>query len=160
MPLAVDDSSWSPALRAFHRYWLSRRPEPDLLPGRQHIDPFDLQEFLPRIWLLDVQRDPFRLRYRLMGTRICELIGKDLTGCWLEEAHPHAVRETDNFARFRRAVETGEPSRRRGKPNLFLASKADFTEIENAAFPLARDGRNTDMLLIYSIFYTTKGVEL
>jgi len=96
----------------------------------------------------------------LVGTRICELIGKELTGLWLDEAHSHAIRQTSNFARFRKVVDTGEPSHRRGKPTLYLADKADFTEIENAVFPLARDGKNTDMLLVYSIFYTSGGVEL
>lgn len=159
MPPALDVSSWHPALQALYRYWLSHHPG-EALPGRQHIDPCDLPKFLPRLWLLDVQREPFRLRYRLVGTRICELVGKDLTGRWLDEVHPAAVLETNNFARFHASVATGMPSRRRGRPNLFLLHKADFTEIENGIFPLARDGSNVDMLMAYSIFHTVGGVEL
>jgi hypothetical protein len=41
-----------------------------------------------------------------------------------------------------------------------LSHKAEFTEVENALFPPARDGRDVDMVLACSIFYKTDGTEL
>ena len=159
MAPAIDVSSWHPALQEIYRYWRAIHPG-DALPGRQHLDPVDLRRFLPRLWLLDVQQEPFRLRYRLVGTRICEMAGRELTGQWLDEAHPAAAPDPGIFDRFRQVVATGTPSRRRGKPMLFLRHKADFTEIENAVFPFASDGKTVDMLLAYTIFYGVDGKEL
>ncbi len=157
-PVIADLALWHPSLQELYRYWHAIRPG-DALPGRQHLDPIDLPGFLPQLWLVDVQREPFRLRYRLAGTRICELAGRELTGSWLDEVHPARAREANGFARFRQAVVTGLPNRRRGQPTLYLSHKADFTEIENALFPLARDGKTVDMILAYTIFYAPDGTE-
>ncbi len=159
MAPAVDVSSWHPALQELYRYWCAIHPG-DALPGRQHLDPVDLCRFLPRVWLLDVQREPFRLRYRLVGTHICEMAGRELTGQWLDEAHPAAKLDPSIFGRFQQVAATGLPIRRRGKPKLFLRHKADFTEIENAVFPLASDGKTVDMILAYTIFYGVDGKEI
>src|SRR5262245_24319768 len=64
-----DRSAWHPMVQRFYDYWLSVAP-PDRLPGRQHIAPEDLIPLLPRLWLLDVYRDPLRFRYRLVGTAV------------------------------------------------------------------------------------------
>jgi len=154
---AIDVSSWHPLLQELYRYWCAIRPG-EALPGRRHLDPLDLGKFLPRLWLLDVQREPFRLRYRLVGTRICEMAGRELTCQWLDEAHPGL--EPGTFVRFQQVVATGVPNRRRGKPKLFLSHKADLTEIENAVFPLAADGKTVDMLLVHTIFYSMDGKEI
>ena len=159
MPPECDISSWHPSLQAVYRYWLGIHPEKGL-PGRQHLDPLDLRRFLPQLWLVDVQHEPFRLKYRLVGTRIRELVGRELTGQWLDEAHPFVAEDPATLDRFRRVATTGEPSRRRGKPTLFLTDKADFTEFENVFLPLARDGETVDMILSYSVFYRLDGTEL
>ena len=154
-----DISSWHPDIQEIYRYWLAIHPESGL-PGRQHFDPLDVGQFLPRLWLLEVQHTPFRLWYRLAGTRVCELAGRELTGLWFDEAHSHIADKPDSLNRFRQVVGSGEPSRRRGAPNLFLVEKADFTEIENLLMPLAQDGRTVDMILSYTVFYRLDGSEL
>lgn len=151
-----DVSVWHPDLRALHRYWTAIHPS-DGLPGRRHLEPADIAPYLPRIWLIDVQPEPFRLRYRLVGTRIVELVGRELTGQWLDEAHPDWAARSEGTARFRAVVESRRPSRRRGKPTLFLEPKSDFIEIENGYFPLASDGRTVDVLLCYTNFYDLEG---
>jgi hypothetical protein len=153
-----DISAWHPDIQEIYRYWLGIHPD-NGLPGRRQFDPVDLRQYLPRLWLLEVQRTPFRLRYRLAGTRICELAGRELTGLWLDEAHPFVAENPDYLDRLRRVADTGEPSWRRGKPKLFLAEKADFTEIENIFLPLAADGRTVDMVLAYTVFFRSDGSE-
>jgi hypothetical protein len=136
----IDDAAqaWHPKLQRLLQYWKSIHP-PQGLPGRQHLDPLAIADLLAGIWLLDVQREPFRLRYRLAGTRIVEAIGREVTGQWLDEAHPHLAGKPEYLERFREVAETGVPSRRRGPARLWRHE--DYREIENTVFPLATDGQ-------------------
>ncbi len=154
----IDTSAWHPKLRRLNDYWRSIHPR-DGLPGRQHLDPLAIPDILPHLWLMDVQRGPFRLKYRLLGTLLVEWIGKDHTGRWLDEVHPHVLESADPLAqgtgalpRLKSVVDTGVPNWRRGKPTLFLAHK-DFVEIERLVLPLASDGRNVDVLIAATVFH-------
>lgn len=79
-PIAVQSGAgtsmaeWHPRICRLYSYWQTKHP-PNGLPGRQHIDPLELRDLLPTIWLLDVQREPFRLRYPVVGTGIVEAMG-------------------------------------------------------------------------------------
>jgi hypothetical protein len=150
-----DFPNWHPKLQRMYRYWQQVRPAPDLLPGRKHIDPLDIPELLPGIWLLDVQREPFRLRYRLVGTRIVEAIGREVTGQWIDEAHPHVLNIPNYADRYRAIVTSGVPSRRRGQALLW--QHEDYREIENMVYPLASDGRTVDVLLVLTVLYGLDG---
>jgi hypothetical protein len=58
--------------------WEQKRRE-RFAPRRSDINPADLVEALPRIMLADVQRDPLDFRYRLSGTAISNVHGKEMT---------------------------------------------------------------------------------
>jgi hypothetical protein len=156
-PVPFDMSGWNRRVVEMYRYWESCRPPGGGLPGRQHIDPLAIPHLLPQLSLVDVVRNPIRLRYRLVGTRIDQMYGHPLTGRWMGEAHPRAIVEGAGFARYIRAAETGQASWRRGRP-LFWYDKV--AEIENVVLPLARDGSGVDMLLIHTRFYASDGTEL
>ena len=120
-----------------------------------HFDPVAVPELLPGIWLLDVARAPFRLRYRLCGTGVTEAMGREMTGKWLDEAHPEAMADSDFLARYRAAAERGVASWRKGPPRLWR--HRDFGMVENLLLPLARDGRAVDMLCAHSVLYRPDG---
>ena len=153
-PPTLDTTRWHPRVARLYRYWLSIHPA-EGLPGRQHFDPVDVPELLPGIWLLDVQRKPFRLRYRLVGTAIVEAVGREVTGQWLDKAHPHLGGMAGFFERYRRAVEQKQPEWRRGKPRIW--THRDFGEIENLLLPLAADGATVDILIAYTVLYRPDG---
>jgi hypothetical protein len=135
-----------PDIAEIYDYWCEAAPD-RRLPGRQHIDPTTLPaRLLPSIWLLDVQREPFRLRYRLVGTAIVEAMRADPTGKFLDDAHPHVKQRAEFFERYERVVRTGIPSRRRGIAQLWI--HADYREIENLILPLASDGTNIDIIMV------------
>lgn len=137
---------FDPDIATIYEYWCEAAPDRPL-PGRQDIDPTTLPaRLLPSIWLLDVQREPFRLRYRLVGTAIVEAMRADPTGKWIDEAHPHVKTRPEFFERYDRVFRTGVPSRRRGIAQLWI--HADYREIENLILPLAGDGTNIDILLV------------
>lgn len=146
--------AWDPRLLQLLEYWHACAP-PGRLPGRQHINPSDIPKLLPGIWLLDVQRDPFRLRYRLVGTRIVEAIGREVTGQWLDQAHPHVGDTSAFYRRYRAAVEQRLPSRRKGPATLW--SHEDYRTIENIILPLAADGETVDMLLVLTVLLRADG---
>src|SRR3546814_20107151 len=85
--VASEETNWHPDIRKLMAYWKTIRPAPDLLPGRQHLDPARIVPLLPGNWLLDVHRAPFRLRYRITGTAVVASPGRTLTGLWFDEPH-------------------------------------------------------------------------
>ena len=149
-----DFSIWHPKLQRFYLYWQRIRP-PGRLPGRQHFDPLDIPDLLPGLWLLDLQREPFRLRYRVVGTRVIDAIGREVTGMWLDEAHPHLVNDDEYFARYRTIAETKTPDRRRGRPKAWTPD--EYREVENLAAPLASDGETVDVIMMLSVFHYPDG---
>src|SRR5947209_15482970 len=95
-----DRTGWHPLVRRFYEYWASVAPA-DGLPGRQHIEPEEIPALWSRMWLLDVSRDPLRYRYRLCGTEMVRSLGREVTGRWLDEAHPQLLDNPHSAGRFR-----------------------------------------------------------
>ncbi len=118
------------------------------LPGRSHIDPAQLGAVLSLINLVDVVHAErgLRFRFRLVGTAQTIAAGREITGCFVEDA------VLPNFAgrilrNMRTVVETGRPAYDRfGMPH----PGRDFIVTERVYFPLASDGRSVDMLLTIS----------
>jgi hypothetical protein len=137
--------------RRVYDYWKSIHPASGI-PGRQHLDPMALRDLLPGIWLVDVAQDPFRLRYRLVGTEVVEAMGRDVTGQWLDEAHPHLASDDAYWQRSRDIVASKIPSWRRGPPHLW--KHETYSIVENLIMPFAADAATVDMLCIFSVFYS------
>lgn len=154
---ATDRSSWYPLLVRFFGYWLSIRPSPALLPGRQHFDPLDIPDVMPRIWLLDVVRSDgaMRFRYRLVGTREVETLEREVTGEWLDDVHPRLKENPELLERYRYMVEQGEPTYRKGFINF--SHKREHERVENCMAPLARDGRTVDIIAACSVNFFSNG---
>ena len=153
-PHAGASPDWHEEIRAIFGYWRAIHPV-DGIPGRQHFDPAAVKRLLPGVWLLDVQKEPFRLRYRLVGTRVAAMIGHDVTGLWVDVAHADATHRPGYFDRYRGVVETRVPSWRRGRPTLWVHQ--DYSIIENIVLPLAANGREVDMLLASTAIHDSAG---
>lgn len=78
----TDSDLRSDMIRTLHRWWLERRAGD--IPDRADLDPADLKPLLPNLFIVDVEHDPFRVRYRLVGTRAAEATGYDITGHYLD----------------------------------------------------------------------------
>lgn len=136
------------SVQKLYSYWQSVAPE-GKLPGRQHIDPVDLASLLPNIWLLDVHREPLRFWRRLVGTKIEEFSGGNLTGGWVHERKDD-TKLSDVLKPLIDVVETKLPNWRRGKPNI--SGHKDYAELERLYLPLASDGETVDMILAITVF--------
>jgi hypothetical protein len=72
-----------PLIAKFHAYWKSLNGGE--VPERASLDLTAVKDALPNVLLADIEQAPFRVRYRLVGTRIDEQTGFNLTGRCLDE---------------------------------------------------------------------------
>lgn len=137
-------------IRRLYDYWRSIHPSSGGLPGRQHIDPAAIVELLPWIWMLDVERNPLRFRYRLVGTEQVAAMETDPTGRYLDEAHPRFLTSLA-YPDYVAAAEQREVSFHRGPP-VFHISK-DYVLMERLLLPLATNGSTVDKLLGLTVYF-------
>ena len=71
------------SIEALHRYWSSRAG--GQAPQRNDIDPADIKQLLPYLYIVSYERDPFRVRYILTGTEADRWNGFNLTGRYVDE---------------------------------------------------------------------------
>ena len=138
-------------IAAIHRYWCDIRPADRAMPGRQHFDPAAVPRLLPMMRLYDVHRDPWRFRYRLMGTELVRQVGQDLTGTWFD-AHATGPYVTRSFANLVFVASGLGLSYRRGYP-VFSATDRDHVTSERIMLPLARDGSTVDIILALTVHH-------
>ncbi len=139
-------------IRRLYDYWRSIHPADGGLPGRRHVEPLHLPELLRWLCLVDIQREPLRFRYRLIGTGQVQAMRRDLTGQWIDAALPGFERSA-GYADFA-AVAAGDIRYRRGAPDIPLENGDAL--MERLLLPLARDGRSVDMILGMTL-YTRSG---
>lgn len=144
--------TWHPTIRALYDYWLSVHP-PAGPPGRQHIEPTAIPRLLPNLFMVDVSRDPLRFKYRLMGTEYARLIGRDLTGRYLDEVHPGFHGEI--LHQYTEAAELGRPAYRKG-PIKYARPDKQYLGMERLIVPLARNGVDVDMILGIVVYTPAK----
>jgi hypothetical protein len=128
----------------FDRYWNSKRKE-GRLPARRDIEPGELKPLLPNMILLDIEREPLRVRIRLVGTRIVQFRG-DNTGRYLHELDSvEPARLKHYLAEMRTVVERARPA---FACDFVTTRFGAVQEIYVGIWPLAADGRNVDKLVV------------
>lgn len=146
--LSLPPQATDPRFRAFFAYWQLRSP-PGLLPGRQHIDPLDIPALLPGIVLYDVVGPSTapRFRFRLVGTMMCETVGVDPTGRFLDEFVLADKQDTVQAAFASvvrdRAVHYWE--------NPLWSADKTYVRLQRLALPLASNGVAVDKIVAYYI---------
>lgn len=137
-----DESISSPILLAVRDYWLEKKGG-KRFPGRSDIDPTEITSLLPSVFLIDVFSDPIRFKYRLVGTAITAMFGRDSTGKWVDEALYGASLEQILIS-LSAAVESKEPYVvRRTVPYV----QKDWVTVEISLFPLGDDDTRVSMIL-------------
>ncbi len=155
-------SQWHPLLHTLFAYWQTiHPPTPGHLLGRQHFDPLDVPDLMTRIWMLDVVPAPerpqgYRLKYRLVGTKEVEILGREVTGQWLDEAHAERLAaHPEIWDRYSCSIRTRQPTWRRGAIRFVYAN--DTRSVENLTLPMARNGVDVDLLITLSVVYDVTG---
>ena len=122
----------------------------------------DLGPLLPRLWMLDVHRNPSRFRYRLAGTLVTWSLGREVTGHWVDELHPDCALKPILHDRYCFAAQTGRPTWRHGetiwerRPDQPRTRHRHFLTVENCIVPLAADGETVDILFGASVLFDSE----
>jgi hypothetical protein len=133
-------------------YWASRR-ESGRLPGRASIHPEHFKRHLPTISLIDVLADPRDYRLRLAGTGLYSVYGREITGQTLDEVYNSAATEY-----WRAELDKVVDQRRPGVGvHNFAWRGAGHLSVLWLRLPLARNGRDVDMILGYDAVLGVRG---
>lgn len=131
-----------PALFGILDYWNRKRGAREM-PARADIDPLDLRRQLGNLIIIDVEHQPTRLRYRLIGTRITELMGRDSTGKYYDEIYDAELLNSI-YRSFEWLFANRRPLRTHGE--AFYPDK-NFYSYETLNLPLSSDGLVIDKVL-------------
>lgn len=128
------DNVRSDMVRSMLQWWLAKSGGDS--SDRDDLDPADLKPLLPNILISDVEHEPFRIRYRLVGTRAREATGFNIVGRHLDDLLPTDPDEPwmDDY---RLADRTRRPVL--GAGSVQTASGEIFT-YEHGLFPLRKGG--------------------
>jgi hypothetical protein len=129
-------------------YWRSKC-RGRAMPSRSDIDPLEMKSFLPHLVLLDVEGEPPRFRYRLVGTEVTQVrrgLGKsDPTGRFVDEVTHHQGTSAV-LDHYRRVVAERKPSTDVG--TYEPTAERPWVRFSRLVLPLSADGTVVNMLLV------------
>lgn len=134
----------SARVASFYRYWDGKR-RGRALPSRADLDPLEMKAWLPGIILVDVQQQPRKLIYRVVGSRSVDLRRADVTGKTVEEGF-HGPTLAEVLENYRLVVD-----------DHVLVYDCDGTishsglirASETLMLPLSSDGKIVDKVIVY-----------
>jgi hypothetical protein len=141
-PQGVDDARLAHVLSCWQR-WRGV----NLWPARDDIDPTDLRQILPNIFMVEVIDGGARFRYILSGATVRQQLGFELSGRYLDDTFTGAQLEhaTSNY----RAVLSGfghyalQHWSQRGRPVM---------QFRRLLLPIATDRRHIDLVLGFALY--------
>ena len=140
----------TPALRRLLEYWKTKCLNQQL-PSRQDIDPAELSFVLPNLFLMDISltEEPHnRFRFRLFGTELARIHGRDLTGKTFHDAMDQEPAD-GSVRHAMRLVNERIPLFVSGRV-LYL--KKDWLAFENCMLPLQNEAGDVNMILGATIY--------
>ena len=123
------------------RYW--QRVGRGGVPSRADIDPADIPRLLSNVLLIDVQRAPIRFQVRLCGTEIDRLLGRNFTGCYLDDITAGYF-ERDILLDYAEVVLHKLPKATR---RSILTGAGHWLHYQRLLLPLSSDGWTVDKLI-------------
>lgn len=135
--LIAFDQVQSHRIRQFAAYWGSKVKDGQV-PLRRDIDPIDLRPLLPYMIVVEIEAEPFRVLYRLAGTKVVEMNRIELTGRYLDTLDEGSVNYTrEGIEAYRLAWSHQEPVF--GSYSWPTPSGTEY-QIEFAIFPVREPG--------------------
>lgn len=144
---------WANRLQELYAYWRSLPKDTVAgVPLRSRFDPFAVRSAIGWIWLCDAEGTPLRLRYRLVGTSIAEVVQSDATGKWMDElTNSHASRSVD-MSRFEATIQHRDATYSKGPP--VFDPREIINAVEVLCVPLTSSGEMVDQLLCCSYYHS------
>lgn len=141
----LNDHADVPSIHRLHAYWLSLGN--GTAPDRALLDPGSIKDLLPYICLVEFEAEPFRVHYRLSGTKVDEINGFSLVGRYLDQlGTPESKGAVTHLAdSYRRCWETGKPC---FSAYHWPRRAGGHLDVKFAMFPLKVDGQVTQAIAI------------
>lgn len=136
-----------PLLLGLLRHWEAKRGA-RALPARADFRPEGMQPFLGHIFLVDVEHEPRRFRFRLLGTEIVSSYGIELTGKYTDAVQPPSYRAMIE-RHYGQAADEKRPMVHRMR---FTEHPGKIHQLMRLAMPLSDDGESVNMLMMASVF--------
>ena len=136
-----------PLLLGLLRHWEAKRGARPL-PARADFRPEEMQSFLGHIFLVDVEREPRRFRFRLLGTEIVTSYGVELTGKYTDVVQPPSYRAMIE----RHYGQVADEMRPMAHRMRFTEHPGKIHQLVRLATPLSDDGTCVNMLMLASVF--------
>jgi len=131
-----------PVLRRLYEYWLAKK-QGRIAPTRGDIDPGELREMLPNLFLVEAVGSPHRYRYRLVGTTVVKEFGEEITGRFLDQVDfDHVAGRV--LAEYDRVAAECRPVLSRWN---YEKSAGRHMIYQRLILPLSSDGKTVDMFL-------------
>lgn len=150
-----------PVLKRLYQYWASLCGTRSA-PSRAQIDPVDIpRDILPDLLLTEVLRPETgrRYRFRVVGSRVAELAGRDPSRQFLDEVLPVAFGYRDYIIALYDAVDdTGQPIYSRSSYITFDTSQHPQRETHRLMLPLLDDAGELTHVLAAQVFHVNRGV--
>lgn len=134
-------------LQRLFAYWQTLGGE-GRIPSRRDIDPVDIPDLLPNIFLLDVVGDAEDFVFRLAGSLVEDAFSMPLRGKSIAEIQRLAGTDIP-VAHHIEVARGGGPRYREGKMRV---AGREHWKIQRLLLPLASDGRAIDVLMGGAVF--------
>lgn len=136
--------------------WQQQYPGPGRLPPRLAIDPIALgPELLPYVALIEAVDGGRRFRFRLVGSRLAQNAGLDLTGRHVDEVNPNR-----SYAAYIAELYTQSMSARRPvySETRYRSGSGRIGLTRRLICPLSSDGEQIDMFVAAQVFEADNGL--
>lgn len=131
-----------PRLRRLYQHWHGLRAGRPL-PSPTQFDILAVPQLMGHVHVLEVHGDPPRFRFRLFGTRVAEVGGRDLTGKWVDDIEPPSWAAAVQAA-FRAPLARRMPCYSRSDEAYDLGT----VEMHRLACPFSSNGEEIDRLIV------------
>lgn len=138
---AALDEIRSPRILALHDYWKSKCNDV-VPPPRSAIEPAEIRPLLPYLLLVDLDADPFRIVYRLVGTAVVRWHGEDFTS----RVHDAVASLADSGIEQSYRQAAGSKAPVFGRTALYAGDQS-WIGFDYAVFPLSDNGKTVNKCL-------------
>lgn len=119
------------------------------LPGVNSLGPAQLKSVLPDVHVYNVRPEPPRFTFRLIGTRVTEHMGMNLTGKAVDQIPGETLRSV--VSEILNAVETRRTTVHIKAPRAIALPNGSHRPLESLWMPLADDGETVSRIIAVSI---------
>jgi len=151
MDIVEQNQIVSPRLRSLISWYESQSATAGAWPAKGALDPALIPtESRPFVAIVDVQMDPMRIFYRMLGEALVEAIGMDLTGKFLDEVDIPQAKDLPEW--FQRGV---------AAPGALFARSTQTVQhvnlvYEGSCFPFGESDDDPRSLLICEDFLSAE----